>query len=177
MPLSSPTHYELLNLPHPTLTSLPPSQQAIKTAYRLALLTHHPDKSSSQIPAKNQSSTPTIDAIKTAYITLFTPSLRTEYDRALLLHATLKSTGQKSGYTGSEILDLDDLVLDEERGVWYLGCRCGESRGYVVTERDLEREEGAEGREIVVGCCGCSLWIRVGFGVVEEEEEGKEGGG
>lgn len=66
-------------------------------------------------------------------------------------------------------------MVDEGEGVWYLGCRCGEERGYVVREGDLERVEGLGEREIVVGCCGCSLWVRVGFGVVEggddEEEE------
>lgn len=179
MPLSSRTHYELLNLPIPTITSKPPSPQEIKAAYRLALLAHHPDKSSPQLPTKNPN-VPTIDAIKAAYHALSTPSLRAEYDRTVLLHPPTKSTGQKSGYTGSETLDLDDLVFDEVEGVWYLGCRCGEKRGYVVTEGDLEREERLGGREIVVGCRGCSLWIRVGFGVVEEcddeEAQCKEGG-
>ncbi|KAE9963845.1 hypothetical protein EG328_011008 [Venturia inaequalis] len=178
MPTSPPTHYELLNLPSPTRTSKPPSPQEVKTAYRFALLAHHPDKSTSTVStnangalhAKNRDIL-TIDAIKTAYHTLSTPSLRVEYDRTLLLHPPPKSTGQKSGYTGSETLDLDDLIFDEGEGIWYSCCRCGERKGYVITEGDLEREEELGGREIVVGCRGCSLWIRVGFGVVEEGED------
>lgn len=85
-----------------------------------------------------------------------------------------KSTPQsqeRGGYTGSENLDLDDLDFDEERGIWNLACRCGEKKGYVVTEGDLEREELAGAKEIIVGCGGCSLWINVAFGVVEEGEE------
>ena len=34
---------------------------------------------------------------------------------------------------------------------------------------------GRGGREVVVGCRGCSLWVRVGFAVVEEED-GEETG-
>jgi diphthamide biosynthesis protein 4 len=37
-----------------------------------------------------------------------------------------------------------------------------------VREEDLE-DAGEEG-EVVVGCRGCSLWLRVLFGVVEEED-------
>ncbi|QDS67525.1 hypothetical protein FKW77_002311 [Venturia effusa] len=170
-----PTHYALLNLPHPTATTAPPTQQALKTAYRLALLAHHPDKSSAAtIPPTKKPDIPTIDAIKMAYNVLSDATLRAEYDRTLLLSSvtrTVSQAGYKGGYTGSETLDLDDLVFDEGKDVWYLGCRCGEKRGYIVAERDLEREECAGGREIVVGCGGCSLWIRVGFGVVEQADK------
>jgi diphthamide biosynthesis protein 4 len=173
-------HYTILNLQPLTSTSKPPSAQDIKAAYRVALLAHHPDKSGTIISVQNENA-PSIDAIKIAFNILSSPSLREDYDRTLLLQSTKSnsSSQQRTAYTGSEALDLDDLSYDEDTGIWYLACRCGEKRGYVVTERDLEREESAGGREIVIGCGGCSLWVRVSFGVVEEdggEREGKEGG-
>lgn len=175
-----PNHYTVLNLPPPTSTSTfkPPSAQDIKAAYRLALLAHHPDKSAVIASTQNKD-TPSVDAIKIAYTTLTSPALRKEYDRTLLFHFSKSDSPsqQRNGYAGSETLDLDDLSYDAESGIWYLVCRCGEKRGYVVTERNLEKEELAGGREIVVGCSGCSLWIRVAFDVVVEgEEEVKEGG-
>jgi diphthamide biosynthesis protein 4 len=171
MTSSTQNYYTTLNLSPPTSASKPLSAQDIKTAYRLALLSHHPDKSNPVIPIQKEN-TPSIDAIKTAYTTLSTPSLRKDYDRTLLLLASKATSSfqQRTAYTGSETLDLDDLSYDEESGTWFLACRCGENRGYVVTEGDLEREELAGGREIVVGCGGCSLWIRVAFVVVDEGE-------
>lgn len=37
--------------------------------------------------------------------------------------------------------------------------------GYVVTEDELEKN--LEDRELIVGCRGCSLWLRVLFSVEE----------
>lgn len=73
--------------------------------------------------------------------------------------------------TGIETIDLDDLNMDEDETkehTWYRGCRCGEERGFVITEGDLE--DAAQDGEVTVGCRGCSLWLRVLFGVVEEDE-------
>ena len=161
-------HYEILHLPAPQPNTKPPSDQDIKTAYRAALLQHHPDKSPL---ATSQVSSPSIDAIKLAYATLSSPTLRAEYDRSLLL--TLHKESTRSHHTGEEVVDLDDLTYEEGEGKWYRGCRCGEERGFVVTEGELEDAEGKGEREVVVGCAGCSLVLRVGFGVVEEGEGGQ----
>lgn len=82
-------------------------------------------------------------------------------------------------------MDLEDLSEDgnEDGGVWFRGCRCGDERGFLVTEEDLERGVDAEnegkgttGRgEVVVGCRGCSLWVRVVFAVQDDDEEGEGG--
>ena len=65
-------------------------------------------------------------------------------------------------FEGLETVDLDDLDYDEEGGgAWYRGCRCGSVRGFRVTEEDLEKE--VENGDVVVGCVGCSLWLRVTF--------------
>ena len=59
------------------------------------------------------------------------------------------------------------MHMDEAAGLCYLGCRCGRVRGYSVTEEELEKH-AAQGA-VDVGCEGCSLWIRVEFGVVDGE--------
>lgn len=52
---------------------------------------------------------------------------------------------------------------------WTRAChRCGADPGFSIEEEALEAaEERGEG-EVLVGCGGCSLWVRVEFGVVEE---------
>lgn len=181
-------YYQILGLPFPS-SSANLSKQQIKLAYHKALLKHHPDKahtisqethlaqdkpsirtSTPLHPRPNDSTqqiTYTIDEITTAYKTLSTPSLRTEYDRALRLDRTKTAQHQQTGdvfHTGLEVVDLEDLSCDEgdaENLVWYRGCRCGDERGFLVGERELERE--VEAGEIVVGCRGCSLWLKVLF--------------
>jgi curved DNA-binding protein CbpA len=118
-----------------------------------------------------------VDAIKHAYDVLSNVATRSEYDRELLLlrrrhHTTTEGDEERTDpfRTGEEAVDLDDLKFDE-KGFWYRACRCGEEVSYVVTEEMLEDETKKGGKEIVVGCAGCSLWIRVGFGVEEHREE------
>lgn len=174
-------HYATLNLPSPAdiqqngVRKLP-SPEDIKQAYRIALLTHHPDKNQVAI-ATLSTGKPSIDAIKLAYTILADPGTRAEYDRELILRSQKQDStlngdilpGSKPSFrTGEELIDLDDLSYDEESGIWYRACRCGEKRGYTVTEAQLEEEEKKGGREVVVGCCGCSLWLRVAFGIAEE---------
>ncbi|PWW76263.1 DnaJ-domain-containing protein [Tuber magnatum] len=166
-----PTHYEILSLP-PSLQNL--TSDAVRRAYHKALLHHHPDKSPSQ---KTQlKPTFSIDQIATAFTVLSDPDERRKYDRDLW--------NVNAGITIGKVLqtvDLDDMEYCEEerggkKGVWWRGCRCGEERGFVLTEEDLEDGEGKgeDGGEVVVGCVGCSLWVRVVYGVVLGEEEGEE---
>jgi diphthamide biosynthesis protein 4 len=67
--------------------------------------------------------------------------------------------------TGLDTVDLDDLIFDEGKELWTRGCRCGDDAGFVVTEAELELN--AEDGELIIGCRGCSLWLRVLFGVEE----------
>jgi DnaJ-class molecular chaperone len=139
--------------------------------------------------SSSSSSSYTIDQISTAYATLSHPSQRQAYDRAL--HSTTTSTGRtgvggaESGFqTGIETLDLDDLDSEEyvdtddnnsSNGTgstttrWYRSCRCGNPRGYRFTEADLE--EAADLGELMVGCADCSLWLRVHFAVVDDDND------
>ncbi|KAH7062387.1 CSL zinc finger-domain-containing protein [Macrophomina phaseolina] len=176
--------------PPPTVLS----PAVIKAAYRRALLNHHPDKRPQPQQASagtNKSSLYTVDAITAAYKTLLDPSRRAAHDRALRLSShnrTTRATGAGGGSAeedgddaeeewrlGLEAVDLDDLAFDEDAGVWWRGCRCGAERGFIVEEEALEEAagegvSGGGGAEVLVGCVGCSLWMRVGFAVIEEEE-------
>lgn len=132
---------------------------------------------------------PSVDAITAAYRVLGSAEARRAFERGLLARGAVGGGGGEAGWdadadagahVGLEVVDLDDLVWEEGEGgegVWWRSCRCGEERGFVVRERQLVREEEAGGRELLVGCVGCSLWLRVGFGVVSEgEENGVDGG-
>ncbi|KAL4960412.1 diphthamide biosynthesis protein 4 [Aspergillus stella-maris] len=187
----TPDHYDILNLPFPPPSnSTGYTKQQLKVAYHKALLKHHPDKAPSAAAVARESqnlpSLPetdstythngkriTIDAITTAYKTLSDPVLRAEYDRVLRLdQSRIGGGGHGKGdavfHTGLEVVDLEDLDCDEGAGqdgmdVWYRGCRCGDERGFLVSEGDLERE--AEHGEVVVGCRGCSLYMKILFAV------------
>jgi curved DNA-binding protein CbpA len=170
--------YQILSVPF-TGASTGLSKQTVKLAYHKALLKHHPDKASAVAPDSRLARSPsnrngesryTIDEITTAYKTLSDPSLRAEYDRALRLDRVKVAEREKTDvfHTGLEVVDLEDLACDEsdESVCWYRGCRCGDDRGFLVTEDELERE--AEHGEIIVGCRGCSLWLKVLFAVEDD---------
>ena len=172
---SSPSHYEILSLPLPQNSISPISSQKLKAAYHRALLHHHPDKSSTlrSHSIRSTKSVYTIDQITHAYTTLVDPATRSAYD-SFLLHSSsdqlseplqgLPSTGQLK----SELLDLDELSHNEDEGIWYHACRCGLERGFVVREEELESAVENGEREVLVGCAGCSLWIRVGFEAIDD---------
>lgn len=91
------------------------------------------------------------------------------YDSALRVSRPAGADSRDGTFqTGVENVDLDDLAFDEEDECWYRSCRCGNERSYLFSETDLE-EVGDEG-ELVVGCLDCSLWLRVHFAVLEDEE-------
>jgi len=146
-------YYTILNLSSRKQDpSLSPTE--IKSAYKKALLVHHPDK----VKSKSQIS---IDTIALAYKILSSPDLRQAYDKSL----STSSPQQKVFHTGLDTVDLDDLDFDESRAVWLRGCRCGDEGDFVVTEGELEKN--VEDGELIVGCRGCSLWLRVLFGIEE----------
>ena len=151
-------HYAILDLP---FTNKALDEKIVKVAYRRALLLHHPDKSG---PASK--SKPTVDQITVAYKTIIDPAARSEYDRTRALNVSSATARNQSGHSGLETVDLDDLLYDEARGTWYRNCRCGRDHAFVVTEEELENN--IEYGEILTGCQGCSLWLRVTFAVAEE---------
>ena len=136
-------------------------KKTVKQAYRRALLLHHPDKSS-----RNTKLAPTVDDLTIAYKTLIDPVARSDYDRSRILRSTESSAYNKSFHTGLETVDLDDLSYGESEGTWSRSCRCGNDRAYIIREEELEKN--IEYGEIVTGCQGCSLWLRVTFAVAED---------
>lgn len=169
------SYYEILGIPQALRDDPNVSVKTIRNGYKRALLQNHPDKTLvSQKAAATSSGTVvqySIDQISKAYSTLSNPKLRAEYDKQLKLETATSHIGERY-HTGVEVADLDDLQVDEVNGTWYRSCRCGDERGYLVTEQDLEEAE-ADG-ELNVGCNRCSLWLKVLFGVIEEEEEEEE---
>lgn len=174
------THYEVLGLSNSACTHKFLTPQLIKAAYRRALLQYHPDKAQQILPnAKADASKPkpsnplfSIDQITKAYSVISIPILRAEYDRELALQPQRNGALGSQGdvfRTGVEIVDLDDLDYDEKEGSWFRSCRCGDDRGFLFREVDLE--EAANDGELNVGCKGCSLWLRVLFDVVEDDGE------
>jgi len=167
-----PTYYEILGLSLSIIDQQDNPSQFIKRAYRRALLSHHPDKKPASKPTTN-TSTFTIDQISTAYAVLSNPSSRTSYDKLLLTATTTANNPAASQFqTGIETIDLDDLAHDGEQTQWYRPCRCGNERGYRFNEEDLE--DASDLGELMVGCVDCSLWLRVQFAVVDDEDD--EGG-
>lgn len=142
------------------------NQREVKAAYKRALLQYHPDKQPTDSfakPAKAlHGASVTVDDVALAYKVLSEPKLRAEYDRWLYASDDDNDTVHR---TGLETVDLDDLAFDQTSSTWSRGCRCGDEKGFFVTE--LELEKNADDGELIVGCKGCSLWLRVLFGVEE----------
>ncbi|KAH8175984.1 CSL zinc finger domain-containing protein [Sarocladium implicatum] len=172
-PTSQPTHYEVLSLSPDLIASQNDPTAFLKRAYHRALLKNHPDKAKSS-SASSSHSAHSIDQITKAWETLSSPRQRAEYDAQLRLS---RDSGSGSGRgdeeqvfrTGVENVDLDDLVFDEKTESWSRSCRCGNERGYVFTEDDL-LEAGEDGL-LMVGCLDCSLWLRVHFAMLDDEDE------
>jgi diphthamide biosynthesis protein 4 len=126
-------HYEALGLGHRQFDGSLTAQD-IKQAYRKALLEHHPDKAPTGDVARS------VDSITVAYKTLSEPAATVEYDRELRLQLARNKGDDKVFHTGLDVVDLDDLDYDEETGEWWRSCRCGQARGFIITEDELENE-------------------------------------
>jgi len=186
-----PTYYEILNIsPSTLLSSGEDPATLIKRAYRRALLRHHPDKKSTTTVV-NTTAGITVDQISLAYATLVSPAQRKAYDVSLLTarneansysssnnnnNNNNSSAGEDSSFqTGIETIDLDDIKHDPTTDTWFRSCRCGNPRGYHFSEADLEEAADSGIPELMVGCTDCSLWLRVHFAVVEDDDDGKNG--
>ena len=160
-----PNLFEVLGLPSsPTV-----SPDSLKSAYHQALLRYHPDKNGKVKPGHSTSEVFSVDEITLAYKTLLDPSKRAKH----LQEIRLSNFGGRDGTDGTklspglEVVDLDDLVYDDALSAWTRDCRCGTIPGFFLTEDELERE--AKHGEILVGCRGCSLWLKVLFQLVLDD--------
>ncbi|KDN61832.1 putative CSL zinc finger [Colletotrichum sublineola] len=183
-PSEGHTYYMILGITRKILQEQAAEpQQIIKRAYHRALLQNHPDKykkvqtlNTASVASHNSqtgSTAFTIDQISKAYKVLSDPRLRAEYDRSLDLAPNNQGLkrGEQAFQTGIENVDLDDLEFDESGGpdaeCWYRSCRCGNPRGFLFKEVDLE--EAGENGELLVGCQDCSLWMKVHFAIVSDD--------
>lgn len=163
--VSQPTYYQILQLPQ---NGKPIDSIELKLAYRRALLLHHPDKNypssptTSNTAAKASDHGYSVDQITEAFKTLSSAIDKADYDRRLSRDTRrLNTVPQANHHPGVETYDLEELSYDEKMSTWSHRCRCGDERGYIVTESDLEKE--SENGEIYVGCKGCSLSSRILF--------------
>ena len=161
-------------------SSFRPKSADLRRAYRNALLAAHPDKSAGGVRGAHS-----VDDVKEAYGVLDDAARRAEYDNWVLRNGHVLATGGGAGaeeagkqggglsrdfVLGLEVLDLSDFEDKEGEGgevQWTRGCRCGDLEGFRIVEGDLEEAEGRGEKEVLVGCGGCSLWVRVGFEVEE----------
>lgn len=181
----------------PATTIIPPHE--LRQAYKRALLHHHPDKQKKKNPQESTSSpttyppaaAATIDEITEAYRVLGNASERAKYDVELRKWKTMNDHLQlhqaddviiATRHTGMEIVDLEELDfegggLENEKdatttatamgNIWKRACRCGSIPAFVVTEAELEKS--ADEGELVTGCKGCSLWLKVMFTVDDDD--------
>ncbi|KAF2405618.1 hypothetical protein EJ06DRAFT_552974 [Trichodelitschia bisporula] len=158
--MSTQTAQALSTLSLPS--SPPPTAAQIKAAYHRALLLHHPDKARPSITTTTPppSKRPTIDAIRTAFLTLTSPSNPNPTHPTNRPSTTAPSPPDPAAH--AEPLDISEMDYDEEGRVYSYPCRCGVG-GYEVREAWLETAAGEGVFEVLVGCGGCSLWRRVEF--------------
>lgn len=173
------------------------SPHELRQAYKRALLHHHPDKQKKKKPQESTSSpttyppaaAATIDEITEAYRVLGNASERAKYDLELRKWKTMNNHQHQEAdviittrHTGIEIVDLEDLDFEggglenknenenendaTATGIWKRACRCGSIPAFVVTEAELEKS--ADEGELVTGCKGCSLWLKVMFTVDDD---------
>lgn len=166
-----------------TISSAPPTQKPSS-----GVSSSNSSSNSNSSTSKTTSTTTTsytIDQIITAHTILSTPSTKKLYDQSL---RTSNVGGMNNNnndndatfQTGIETIDLDDLsstdtadnTQEEESPppttFWWKSCRCGNPQGFRFGEADLE--EAGELGELIVGCQDCSLWLRVHFAVVVDDE-------
>ncbi|KAF2266305.1 hypothetical protein CC78DRAFT_153835 [Lojkania enalia] len=187
-------YYQILGLEtHQHGTRVSVDALALKTAYRRRLLDVHPDKK--QTGEDKQVRDPegrlgwTVDDVKEAYAVLSDKERKGQFD-AWLARCGEQWAGEweREFVMGVEAVDLDDFEAvertstlatsvhggkqDKEGDVgigtgmqWIRKCRCGHELGYRISERELENAVARGEMEVLVGCEGCSLWVRVGFDV------------
>jgi diphthamide biosynthesis protein 4 len=141
----------------------------------------------------------TVDDVKEAYTALSNAAAKSSYDDWFLKQGggVAPTRGNKAGQWGSEgetpllssdfilgleLLDLEDFEEAGDSGqqqqgqqqqmTWTRSCRCGADKGFTILEEELEDAEGRGEKEVLVGCSGCSLWVRVGFEVEVEVDVG-----
>lgn len=161
------THYEILKV------KFDADLADIKKAYRDRLLNVHPDKNNDvKKPELNTS----VNAIQEAYRVLINRELRNKYDHEIMENQKI------SGYVGSgdglDEYSLDEFGFDPERLQYYMSCpRCVAENGFMFSEDNLEehaQETDSGNFQVLSQCSCCSLWLKISFALVEENENENE---
>lgn len=155
-------NYKVLGLQFPGPGRPAASQQEIRSAYRHALLSNHPDKRRNPNSLHPKPTWYTVDEITRAYKLLIDSAYQQKYGRQVKLDLHENFDGNhETPYSGIETLDLDELNRNDDGSEWYRNCPCGDVKGLRVTEDELQ-ENGDYG-EVIVSCSGCSLKFKVTF--------------
>ncbi|KXT13080.1 hypothetical protein AC579_4901 [Pseudocercospora musae] len=154
-------YYEILGLTGQRQAQIIPVDE-LRHAYKRTLLVQHPDKKG-VLSSKEQNADASVDDIAEAYRVLGDAKLRSEYDRQLSIRKGPGNGAENTRHTGMETVDLGDLDFHEESEQWTRYCRCGSEPAFVVTEAELDKN--VEFGELITGCKGCSLWLKVLFSV------------
>ncbi|KZM23077.1 Diphthamide biosynthesis protein 4 [Ascochyta rabiei] len=172
-------YYHILGLRAPSPGSLSNRHPAaeLRRAYRNALLAAHPDKKTATSKGSHS-----VDDVREAFRILQSAASRAQYDNWLLRNPHVLATESQGGDDGAgvhtssqdfllglELLDLSDFEEHEvaDEAEWTRACRCGDDKGFRIREDDLVDAEQRGEKEVLVGCGGCSLWVRVAFDVEE----------
>lgn len=123
------------------------SLQELRGKYQAKARETHPDKQGRHTnESQKAEAAKQFLAVQEAWETLRDADLRQEYDSRLSL--------QEAHVVVSDEVNADEMEYDQtDEGSYSHECRCGEA--YVVSSAELR--EGFD----VVGCLGCSLYIRV----------------
>lgn len=143
----------------------------IRRAYHRLAIVHHPDKSGDDATSSTAAAD-AFQAIQRAWEVLKDDASRGAYDRQL---ASARARQQVSV---SDDVQLEDCYCEalpagedgvEDNYEYNYPCRC--SALYVFYEKDIEHSVAQNGAmQMVVGCSGCSLNIRVHFDTLNECE-------
>ncbi|EME80372.1 uncharacterized protein MYCFIDRAFT_31649 [Pseudocercospora fijiensis CIRAD86] len=155
-------YYELLGLTGQRQAQHIPVDE-LRHAYKRTLLAQHPDKKGAALLPQGKDANTSIDEIAEAYRVLGDAKLRSEYDRRRSIRKGPGNEAEDTRHAGMETVDLSDLEVDEKSEQWIRSCRCGSEPAFVVTETELEKN--IEYGELITGCKGCSLWLKVLFSV------------
>lgn len=168
-PLSCPSIncYSVLDLYHRNFQVSAVGQAEIKQAYRRALLSNHPDKSRAADLTHRDQAQYTIDEVSRAYHTLIDPKRRHEHDRQLRLEPRARTDNDDpQSHPGIETRGLDEFNHEVSSGGWYRGCRCGDQKGFTLTEGELQTTSLSG--DFIMECRGCSLRLRVTFAKADD---------
>lgn len=165
------THYQVLKVANDA------DVETVRRAYKERLLQIHPDKNGPDSVTRSRDVS--VNMIQEAYRVLSNIGLREKYDSELLRKD--KKAGIVNLGEGLDEYSLDVFDFDENSLTYRLDCpRCQARRGFQILEDLLEDciddvvqpdTKTDLDYHVLVQCISCSLWLKVGFQIAEDEEQ------